>query len=251
MNEDYLKENGVDVDKALELFGDIDTYNDTLKEFIKEVPETLDKLRKSKEISDMQNYAIYAHSIKSDARYFGFNTLADMALLNENAGKENNMYYVSENFNAFEDEIIRCLSIASKYLGVDSSVSKEEFDVGKTNDVILVVDDSNVIKKFIDNIFNKKYNVVMASNGEECINIINNHDYNIRMMLLDLNMPGVNGLEVLEYFKNNNLFDKIPVTVITGVGSDDVLNKAKEYPIRNFILKPFNEKVIKEIVEGV
>lgn len=251
MNEDYLKENGVDVDKALELFGDIDTYNDTLKEFIKEVPETLDELRKSKEISDMQNYAIYAHSIKSDARYFGFNTLADMALLNENAGKENNMYYVSENFNAFEDEIIRCLSIASKYLGVDSSVSKEEFDVGKTNDVILVVDDSNVIKKFIDNIFNKKYNVVMASNGEECINIINNHDYNIRMMLLDLNMPGVNGLEVLEYFKNNNLFDKIPVTVITGVGSDDVLNKAKEYPIRNFILKPFNEKVIKEIVEGV
>lgn len=251
MNEDYLKENGVDVDKALELFGDIDTYNNTLKEFIKEVPETLDKLRKSKEISDMQNYAIYAHSIKSDARYFGFNTLADMALLNENAGKENNMYYVSENFNAFEDEIIRCLSIASKYLGVDSSVSKEEFDVGKTNDVILVVDDSNVIKKFIDNIFNKKYNVVMASNGEECINIINNHDYNIRMMLLDLNMPGVNGLEVLEYFKNNNLFDKIPVTVITGVGSDDVLNKAKEYPIRNFILKPFNEKVIKEIVEGV
>lgn len=251
MNVNYLKENGVDVDKALELFGDIDTYNDTLKEFIKEVPETLDKLRKSKEISDMQNYAIYAHSIKSDARYFGFNTLADMALLNENAGKENNMYYVSENFNAFEDEIIRCLSIASKYLGVDSSVSKEEFDVGKTNDVILVVDDSNVIKKFIDNIFNKKYNVVMASNGEECINIINNHDYNIRMMLLDLNMPGVNGLEVLEYFKNNNLFDKIPVTVITGVGSDDVLNKAKEYPIRNFILKPFNEKVIKEIVEGV
>ncbi len=251
MNVNYLKENGVDVDKALELFGDIDTYNDTLKEFIKEVPETLDELRKSKEISDMQNYAIYAHSIKSDARYFGFNTLADMALLNENAGKENNMYYVSENFNAFEDEIIRCLSIASKYLGVDSSVSKEEFDVGKTNDVILVVDDSNVIKKFIDNIFNKKYNVVMASNGEECINIINNHDYNIRMMLLDLNMPGVNGLEVLEYFKNNNLFDKIPVTVITGVGSDDVLNKAKEYPIRNFILKPFNEKVIKEIVEGV
>lgn len=248
MDTDFLRKNGVDIDSALNLFGDIETYNDTLKDFSKDAMESLNKLRKYKEISDMKNYSIYAHSIKSDAKYFGFTRLADIALKNEEESKNNNMFYVAENFNEFEKEIIRCVNIANKYLGEDT-IEENRFNL-KSDSIILVVDDSLVIKKFVDNIFNNKYNCLTAGDGKEAIDIINNNEGHIKMMLLDLNMPNFNGLEVLEYFKENNLFDKIPVTVITGVGDQNVLEKAREYPIKHILLKPFNEKSIKEVVEG-
>ena len=68
-------------------------------------------------------------------------------------------------------------------------------------------------------------------------------------MLLDLNMPNVNGFQVLEYFKANNLFDKIPVSIITGLGNEDFIKKAREYPIVDILRKPFNERDIKTVVE--
>jgi FixJ family two-component response regulator len=69
-------------------------------------------------------------------------------------------------------------------------------------------------------------------------------------VLLDLNMPNVNGLQVLEYFKTNNLFEKIPVSIITGVGSDDLVYKTYDYPIIDVLRKPFNENDIKKVVNN-
>ncbi len=68
-------------------------------------------------------------------------------------------------------------------------------------------------------------------------------------MLLDLNMPNVNGIEVLEYFKNNSLFNKIPVSIITGEDSNDEIEKALAYPVIEVLTKPFNERDIKRVVE--
>lgn len=247
---DFLKENGVDIDSALELFGDIKTYNETLVEFVNNIPLTLEKLRKCKEISDMKNYSIYAHSIKSDAKYFGFTHLADLALAHENESKNNNMYYIASNYDEFENEIIKDLNIARKYLGMDDADIKPSFN-NVCDETILVVDDSDVIKKFIDITFKNKYNVVTAPEGATAINIILSNKYKIKAMLLDLNMPNFNGLQVLDFLKQNDLFKKISVTVITGVGSDDVLKKARSYDIKGVILKPFNETAIKRAVEGI
>ena len=91
-NKEFLIENGVNIEKSLELFGDMETYNDTLKEFVKDIESEKNNLKKYKEISDMQNYAIYAHSIKSDAKYFGFDRLSELALNHEMNAKKNNMY---------------------------------------------------------------------------------------------------------------------------------------------------------------
>ena len=74
-DKEFLIQNGVNVEKSLELFGDMETYNDTLKVFIEDIVSKKENLNKYKEIADMANYAIYAHSIKSDARYFGFDHL--------------------------------------------------------------------------------------------------------------------------------------------------------------------------------
>lgn len=248
-DKNFLIQNGVNIEKSLELFGDMETYNDTLNEFITEITEKKANLKKYKEISDMANYAIYAHSIKSDAKYFGFDHLAELALNHEMAGKQNNMYYVSEHYYEFMDELNRIENLVREYMGLEIT-KKEINDYTIYDKTILVVDDSAVIKKFIQSIFKNKYQIVEATDGNQAINIINSKQYTITAMLLDLNMPNVNGLQVLEYFKQNDLFTKIPITVITGVGNDEIIKKVKEYPIKEVILKPFNERNIRNAIEA-
>jgi putative two-component system response regulator len=62
-------------------------------------------------------------------------------------------------------------------------------------------------------------------------------------------MPNIDGFAVLEYFKENNLFNKIPVAIITGDDSKEAIEKAFKYPIVDMLNKPFNEKDVKIIVE--
>ncbi|MBR4619237.1 MAG: response regulator [Bacilli bacterium] len=253
MNDvNYLKNNGVDVDKSLELFGDLETYNSSLSDFINDVSEKIDKLRSFKEIGDMANYSIDVHSIKSDAKYFGFNKLADIALEHEMKSKENNMFYISQHYDELEQEMNNALRIAKVYLGNESidDIKEIKQDVNTPKEkTILIVDDSEVIKSFIEKLFNNEYEILVASDGMEAINIIKEGKYhNLVGMFLDLNMPNVNGFQVLDFFKENNLFEKIPVSIITGVGSDDLVARAYEYPIIDVLRKPFNEKNIRLVV---
>jgi CheY-like chemotaxis protein len=61
-------------------------------------------------------------------------------------------------------------------------------------------------------------------------------------------MPKVDGFAVLDYLKENNLFNTIPTTVISGDSSSDAINKAFTYPIVDMLNKPFSEDKIKQAV---
>lgn len=250
-DKEFLISNGVNIEKSLELFGDIETYNDTLKDFVSDVPEKLKKIKEYKEISDMANYAILVHSLKSDARYFGFETLGEMAYQHELQGKANDMYYVADHFDELMAEAEKALRISREYLGVSSSSANTSQEVVVKDKTILVVDDSNVVRNFIQKIFNDTYEVLVAQDGKEALSIImgNVNNSNIVGMLLDLNMPNIDGFEVLEYLKTHNLFLKIPTSVITGEASKEMIEKAFTYPIVDVLNKPFNERDVKRIVE--
>lgn len=111
-----LKNNGVNLDASLDILGDIDMYNDTLNDFLAEINEKIENLKTYKEAQDMPNYAIYAHSVKSDAKYLGFTKLAEIAFNHEIKAKENNNDYVNDNFNILIDEISRVVQISKDYL---------------------------------------------------------------------------------------------------------------------------------------
>ena len=242
-----LKNNGVNVEKSLELFGDMDTYNETLETFLGEIDEKINKIKKYKEIADMANYAILVHSLKSDAKYFGFDKLAELSYNHELESKANHIYYVYDHFDELMNETDRILNIVRQYFGKET-VKKEEINVVKDK-TILVVDDSEVISSFIKKIFNNEFNVVVAKDGMEAIKQLNNDK--LVGMLLDLNMPNVNGFVVLEYMKINNLLEKIPVAIITGVGNDDIVKKSFDYKIVDVLRKPFNERDIRKVVEKI
>jgi HPt (histidine-containing phosphotransfer) domain-containing protein len=112
-----LIENGVDVNRGIELLGDIETYNDMLEDFLSEVDEKMSNLNLYKEQGDMPNYAILAHSLKSDSKYFGFTKLIDLAYSHELESKNNNLVFVKDNFLELKSEVNRIVDLINKYLG--------------------------------------------------------------------------------------------------------------------------------------
>lgn len=246
-----LTSNGVNVEKALELFGDMDMYDATMSDFLEMIDQKLANLRKYRETGDMPNYAIEVHSLKSDARYLGFVSLADLAYQFELKSKANDLMFVYDNYKTLLDEAHRVINLSKKYLGreVTENVISDMVS-GPKNGAILVVDDSNLVANFIKKIFDDKYEVFIASDGARAIEMVSGPNADkIKACLLDLNMPNVNGFEVLEYFKKNNLFIKIPVSVITGNDTRDQVDEAFNYPIVDLLSKPFNERDIKRIIE--
>ena len=110
LDANFLIQNGVNLKQSLELFGDMDTYNDNLDEFLKDVTEKVEKLTGFKEHADMANYAILVHSIKSDAKYFGFDKLAEIAFNHEQESKNNNMFYVYDHYDELKAEVNRIVN---------------------------------------------------------------------------------------------------------------------------------------------
>ena len=244
-----LISNGVDINSSLELFGDMETYNETLEDFLASAEEKLQQIQTYKETSDMPNYAILVHSLKSDSKYLGFTKLAELSYQHEMESKANNFNYVYDNYNELMTEANRIVNLVKQYLGkeyekVTNEPAKQPIKI--KDKAILVVDDSTLVRNLIQKVFNDQFEVILASDGKEALDFIetNNID-NVLGVLLDLNMPNVNGFEVLEYFKNNNLFTKIPVAIVTGDDSKETVNKAFAYPIVDVLNKPFNERDIK------
>lgn len=114
-NEDYLRSHGVDIDHALDLLGDMEMYHMTLHDYLEEIDEKLANLKKYLEEKDMENYAILVHSMKSDAKYLGFMSFADIAYQHELKSKEKDFTYCKDHFEELEKELHKFLDIAREY----------------------------------------------------------------------------------------------------------------------------------------
>ena len=247
---EFLKNNNVDIEKSLELFGDMETYNETIKEFQAGLPKKIEEIEKHFEQTDIENYTIYVHSLKSDCKYFGFTSLANMAYEHEMAGKAGNIEYIQDNYDSLMNEAMNVKEIVNQYIGVeDNTLDTNGSDIDE--DIILVADDSEVIRIFVKKIFDANYEIKFATNGAEALEQIKEHEHDdrIKAILLDLNMPKVDGFTVLEYLKDQNMFDKMPVTIISGDSSTEAINKAFTFDIVDMITKPFSEDKIKLAVE--
>ena len=113
---------------------------------------------------------------------------------------------------------------------------------------IIVADDSMIIKNIVEKALSDEYVVLKASNGKEAIKHITDKKYDIVGMLLDLNMPESDGFMVLNYFKNNNLFKRYPISIISGDDTKETIEKAFTYDIVDMLNKPFSTENIKNIV---
>lgn len=250
MDINVLVQGGVNVNAALELLGDMDTYNETIQDFLSEIDEKLANIKKYKEEQDMDNYAILVHSLKSDSKYLGFTQLAELAYQHEMASKAKDVRFVIGSYDALMNEANRILEVIKNY--TSGKVAEGITIVANNNNnskKILVADDSNIIRNFVQKVVPSEYSVISANDGQEAINLISSELQNLKGILLDLNMPNVDGFQVLEFLNNNNLFAKVPVTIITGDDSKDTIMNAFDYPIVDVLNKPFSEGSVKNVID--
>ena len=117
MDKNLLVSNGVNVDASLDILGDIEMYNETMSDFLDEVEEKIESIKTYKEAGDMPNYAIQVHSLKSDSKYLGFTTLAELSYNHEMASKGNDVNYVNDNFDTLMSEASRIINLCKEYMG--------------------------------------------------------------------------------------------------------------------------------------
>lgn len=244
-----LINNGVDVNASLEIFGDMELYDETIVDFLNSVHGKLDELKKYKELGDMNNYAILVHSLKSDAKYLGFTKLAELSYAHELQSKAGNYGFVLEHFDELISEANRIIKLAT-YYNDGTKVVEEEVVSNPNLKKLLVVDDSDIIRNIIKKIFNNEFEVLSAKDGNEAITMVSNNE-NLIGLLLDLNMPNVDGFAVLNFFRDNNLFDKVPVAIITGDDSKETTERAFAYSVVDVLNKPFNESNVKRVVNAM
>ena len=249
----FLEQNGVDIKSSLELLGDEATYNETVLDYLTGVYDKLNQLVDFLKNGDLENYSIYVHSLKSDSKYYGFMKLADIAYEHEMKSKAGDMEYIQAHIADLINEGNNTIRLLNDYVeGAKTSSDKveEEKQLVFDKKTILVVDDSNIVRNFVVKVFSQEYDVKSAGDGDEALSIVANTPHaNIACMLLDLNMPNVNGFSVLDYFNTNNLFDEVPVSIITGANDRESIDRAFKYPIVDMLQKPFNEISVKSVVE--
>lgn len=109
---------------------------------------------------------------------------------------------------------------------------------------ILIVDDSSMIRNYLERIFINDYNITMAVDGNDAIEKIQQNLNNLNIILLDLVMPKADGFFVLEHIQKYNV--DIPVIIISGDTSKESIEKAFDYGVVDMIKKPFDSDIIKD-----
>lgn len=176
------------------------------------------------------------------------NNILDMKTNNDNISTRN---YINSVFNR----------VSNSHPELNQAITKRmvrNTNIGKP--AILIVDDSSIMRNSLKRIFANDYEIVMAKNGSEAIELITKNilnrttsqdNVNIVGILLDLIMPGVDGFAVLDFLKNFNLLNKIPVAIISGDETKETRRKVYEYDIVDMLEKPFNTDNIRRRISKI
>ncbi len=114
--------------------------------------------------------------------------------------------------------------------------------------VVLIVDDSSIVRNYLTKQLEDTYEILVAENGEEAIAKLDNQE-KMDVMLLDLMMPNIDGFGVLDHMASQNI--QLPVIVISGDSTKETINKAFEYHVEDVIVKPFDSESIKSKIHRV
>ena len=114
---------------------------------------------------------------------------------------------------------------------------------------ILIVDDAEFNRDILKEILGENYNYLEAENGNQAIQMIG-ENIGINLMLLDINMPQMNGFEVLEIMKRSQCIAETPVIMISSEDAVNTMRKAYELGITDYITRPFDSVIVKKRVQN-
>lgn len=114
---------------------------------------------------------------------------------------------------------------------------------------LFIVDDSELNRDILKEILGSSYDYLEAENGTQAIQILEVHP-EIDLMLLDINMPQMNGFQVLEHMRELQWIDEVPVVMISSEESVEIMRKAYDLGITDYISRPFDAVIVKKRVQN-
>lgn len=108
---------------------------------------------------------------------------------------------------------------------------------------IMIVDDQEINRAILADLFMDTYEVIEASNGQEALDFLHALKKKVSLIILDIVMPVMDGFTFLEIINKEKIND-IPVVMITAENSDSTAVKGYELGVFDFITKPFNPEIV-------
>ena len=109
---------------------------------------------------------------------------------------------------------------------------------------ILIVDDSELNRELLAGMLGDEYEIYQVENGKKAIDILEENREQFKLVLLDINMPVMDGYEVLSIMKRRKWIDKLPVIVISAEISGESVKKAYELGASDYFVRPFNVAIV-------
>lgn len=122
---------------------------------------------------------------------------------------------------------------------------------------IVIADDSRVMRNIIDRIVRPLgHETLHAGNGQEALDLLDEHGQTIGLILLDWNMPVMDGLEVLKSMRENRIHQNIPVLMVSTESEGEKTAQALDAGAQGYLPKPFTAedltsmilKTLKEVI---
>jgi len=108
---------------------------------------------------------------------------------------------------------------------------------------VLSIDDSSTTRKIIKkSLASLGYEFLEATDGANGLEVLSRHYEDVCIILLDWNMPGMNGIEFLEAINAKTIFRSIPIIMVTTEAEKANVVKALKLGVKNYILKPFTDE---------
>jgi two-component system, chemotaxis family, chemotaxis protein CheY len=110
---------------------------------------------------------------------------------------------------------------------------------------ILVVDDSPTLVKFVSySLKSSGYEVVGASDGMDALEKVSHLESDIDLVITDLNMPNIDGYELIATLRQNDKFSEVPIIILSSEEGDEDKQKGEKVGATSYLVKPFKSSVL-------
>ena len=119
-------------------------------------------------------------------------------------------------------------------------MSGENIAVNSRKQKVLIVDDSEMNRCMLADILEDDYDIIQAKNGVEAVAILKERNFEIALVMLDMVMPEMDGIEVLEVMNKQHWIDNIPVIMISVENSAGYIERAYNLGVTDYIKRPYD-----------
>ena len=241
-----LVSNEVDFGKGMALVGSSSAYLSILETYVQSTKERMNKLAGWLK-SDMERFVIEIHGLKGANAAIGALQLSKLAEQMEILGKENGQESIEDIRELLADFTKRSEAVCQELKDFLAQTKKPVPDLQSEQQkeekkLIVIVDDNPVNLDLAENVLKSEYRLFKLTSGEELLEFLKHTLPN--MILLDIEMPGINGFETLKLIKQHEAWDHIPVIFLTGKNDIESERLGFRLGAKDFIKKPIDYVVM-------